>query len=190
MERLKKLADFVEILIISFFVMLMISTYIFRIFTINGDSMRDTLKSGDRIIAWIIGNNPEQGDIVVIRADNSITLNDDNSLEIKDGINKTIVKRVIATGGQTIDIDFGNGAVYVDGERIFEEYLKLGLTHKDEGAFDYPVTVPQGYVFVMGDYRSVSEDSRSAEIGFIPTENIIGEVIFRISPLNKIGKIG
>lgn len=190
MERLRKFADFLEILIISFFVMLMISTYIFRIFTINGDSMRDTLKSGDKVITWNICNNLKQGDIVVIRAENSITLNDGNSLEIKDGINETIVKRIIATGGQTIDIDFGSGAVYVDNKRIFEEYLKLGLTHKDEGAFDYPVTVPQGYIFVMGDYRSVSEDSRSAEIGFIPTENIIGKVIFRISSLNKIRKIG
>lgn len=189
MERLKKILDFTEELIITLFVFMLISTYIFRIFSINGDSMCSTLESDDRIIANLLSHNYERSDIVVINAKNSVTLNDDSSLYISDGINKTIVKRIIATGGQTVDIDFSTGAVFIDGERIFEEYLTFGLTHKDEGAFDYPVTVPEGYVFVMGDNRSESLDSRSDEVGFIPEKDIVGEVIFRILPADKFGTL-
>lgn len=181
MEKVRKILDFIEIFFIAFFCMLLFSTYIMRIFTVSGDSMRDTLKSGDRILTNLIYNKPEQGDIVVIYAGKSVLLDSNDLPEISDGINEIIVKRIIATGGQSVNIDFGSGAVYIDGERFFEDYLTLGLTHKDEGAFDYPVTVPEGYVFVMGDYRSLSEDSRSAEIGFIPEQDIIGKVLFKIS---------
>ncbi|MCM1133154.1 MAG: signal peptidase I [Ruminococcus flavefaciens] len=189
MERLKKLAEFIETLITAFFVATLISAYVFRPFSINGDSMRSTLDSGDKVIVGLLSFSHKQGDIVMIRAEHSVILGDDGSPDISEGIDKTIVKRIIATGGQTVDIDFGTGAVYVDGERIFEKYLRLGLTHKDEGAFDYPVTVPEGYVFVMGDYRSVSLDSRSPEIGFIPEKDILGEVLIRISPFDKFGTL-
>lgn len=151
--------------------------------------MSSTLETGDRVIVNLLSINYGQGDVVVIDSDKSITLNDDNSLCIRDVTNRRIVKRIIATGGQTIDIDFSTGAVFIDGERIFEEYLTFGLTHKDEGAFDYPVTVPDGYVFVMGDNRSESLDSRSAEVGFIPESDIIGKVMLRVSPSERFGTL-
>lgn len=178
MERLKKVLDFAEELIITLFVFMLISAYICRIFTISGDSMRNTLESGDKVIANLLARNYEQGDIVVIDSDESVTLNEDNSLRRYSTENRRIVKRIIAKGGQTVDIDFATGAVTIDGERIFEEYLDFGLTHKDEGAFEYPVTVPDGYYFVMGDNRSESLDSRSSEMGFIPQNDIIGKVVF------------
>ncbi len=151
--------------------------------------MSSTLETGDRVIVNLLSINYGQGDVVVIDSDKSITLNDDNSLCIHDVTNRRIVKRIIATGGQTVDINFSTGAVFIDGERIFEEYLTFGLTHKDEGAFDYPVTVPDGYVFVMGDNRSESLDSRSAEVGFIPESDIIGKVMLRVSPSDRFGTL-
>lgn len=189
MERLRKIFDFIEELIIILFIFMLISTYIIRIFSISGNSMSSTLEDGDRVIASLLPHDYQQGDIVVINSHTSITLNDDNSLRITDSANGRIVKRIIATGGQSVDIDFGAGAVFVDGERIFERYLTYGLTHKDEDAFDYPVTVPDGYVFVMGDNRSVSLDSRSAEMGFVPESDIIGRILLRLSPFDKFGTL-
>lgn len=151
--------------------------------------MSSTLETGERVIVNLLSLNYNQGDIVIIDSDKSVTLNDDNSLFIQNVMNRRIVKRIIAVGGQTVDINFSTGAVFIDGERIFEEYLTFGLTHKDEGAFDYPVTVPNGYVFVMGDNRSESLDSRSAEVGFVPESDIIGRVMLRVSPFDKFGTL-
>ena len=97
--------------------------------------------------------------------------------------NKILVKRVIATGGETVDID-DNGIVYVDGSPLTEPYLTNTVTEK--GNVTYPVKVPEGYAFVLGDNRVVSMDSRYSEIGLVSADQIIGRAVVRIWPIGDI----
>lgn len=179
---------FIETTFIALFITSMIFTYILHIAVVNGESMENTLMPDDRLVTTSWYSSINQGDIVIIYAGDSVTLNDDGSLNIGKGLRKTLVKRVIAVGGQTVDINFERGAVYVDGKMLDESYI-TSLTHMDEGAFTYkyPVEVPEGYVFVMGDNRQVSKDSRSDEIGFVSLESITGKVIMRVFPLDAFG---
>ena len=141
----------------------------FRAVVVVGDSMFDTLADGDRLllISNILYQNPKQGDIVVASKDS-----------FRGG--ECIIKRVIATEGQTVDIDFTTGTVYVDGEALDEPYLYSG-TYRQEGV-KFPLTVDKGCVFVMGDNRMDSKDSRSPDIGLIDERELLGKVIFLMVP--------
>ena len=114
-----------------------------------------------------LGGGIEPGDIVIIRKES-----------FKDG--EPIVKRVIATEGQTVDIDFTAGAVYVDGQLLEEDYIRQP-TYLEEG-LEFPVTVPEGCVFVMGDNRNDSDDSRDPELGPVDTRQILGRAVFLLFP--------
>lgn len=185
-------ADLAETLVITLFVVSLVFTYVVRIFTVSGGSMESTLMPGDKVLVNLLDKVQDTGDIVVIDAKDSFTLAEDGSLVKGEGVDTILIKRVIATGGQTVDIDFVSGAVTVDGVKLHEDYLRLGLTHIDRGAFtgQYPVTVPEGYLFVMGDHRSVSRDSRSPEIGFVPVESVIGTAVLKVYPFSSFGKAG
>jgi len=140
-----------------------------RMVIVSGPSMLPTLQDGDRLILLnnIFYGKPKYGDIVVASKDS-----------FKDG--EPIIKRVIATEGQTVDIDFESGVVFVDGIALDEPYINTPTTLKEGTAF--PLTVAEGCVFVMGDNRNDSLDSRSTEIGQIDCREILGRVLFLLIP--------
>lgn len=158
----------IYILIISTVVM----TFFFRTVTVKGSSMTDTLISKDKLIISMFHYTPENGDIVVITHGAMY--------------DQPIIKRVIATEGQTIAIDYDSGDVIVDGVILEEDYIK-GVTHQLSNPVELPMTVPEGYVFVMGDNRSGSSDSRTKRIDIIPVQNIVGKAIVRIYPFENMG---
>ena len=136
---------------------------------VSGPSMRETLQHQDCLLvmnAHLCGGF-EAGDIVIIRKES-----------FKDG--EPIVKRVIATEGQTVDIDFAEGIVYVDGEALEEDYIREP-TYTAEGT-EFPLTVPEGSIFVMGDNRNGSSDSRDYRLGTVDTRYVIGKAAFLIYP--------
>ena len=136
--------------------------------------MYDNYYDGDRLIVTTITGEIKQGDVVVI----------------VDALNKPIIKRVIATEGQTVDIDNSTGTVYIDGEELDNTQFDVenGITYLSEGAtLDFPQVVPEGCVFVLGDNRLVSLDSRYTEVGMIPTEKILGKALLRIYPFGRFG---
>ncbi len=187
-KLMRDICEIAETVIIAVFAVTLVFTFIFRMATVSGRSMENTLLPDDRIVSSTLFYSVECGDIIIINADNSVLLDENNNVKYGAGLGKQIVKRVIATGGQTVDIDFEKGTVSVDGNILNEEYI-TGLTHLDEGAFtgQYPITIPEGYCFVLGDNRGISKDSRSLEVGLIPEEKIAGEVIMVISPFHRFG---
>ncbi len=138
----------------------------FRIVNVDGLSMYPTLQHADKIITSDLFYSPEVGDIVVVQTD---TYGQD-----------PLVKRIIAVGGQTVDIDFELGIVYVDGVALDEPYVNsLTLERED---FSGPITIPEGYLFLMGDNRNRSTDSRSNMVGLVDERCIIGKVYFILFP--------
>ena len=159
-------------------VLTMLFAFVVRVSAVSGESMEDTLHGGDYLLVSDVLYTPKQGDIVVIT---KLGLEEYFGLKGAD----TIVKRIIATQGQEVYVDYETGKVYVDGECIDEPYIKTPTTRRGDMAF--PVTVPQGHVFVMGDNRNGSTDSRTTAIGMIDERRIVGKVLFRLYPLNQIG---
>lgn len=185
---LDDILDMIESAIAVILVVVMFFTYIIRIAVVDGKSMSPTLETDDKLIVRSIGYTPEDGDVVVINNEKTHLISESGKVVEGDGLEKVIVKRIIAKGGQTIDIDFENGIVTVDGRQLDEKYISEPTT-RDEYAFTYPLTVPEGYVFVMGDNRNLSMDSRHPEIGLVPEESIVGEAVFRFYPFGKFGGI-
>lgn len=153
--------------IFLFAIISILFTFFIKDVNIDGQSMKNTLFDGDKAILTSFLYTPEVGDIVAIDAEQQI--------------GKTIIKRVIATEGQTIKIDYDKNRVIVDGIVLDEDYVASPTIMPTIG-WDVPETVPVGYVFVMGDNRSVSLDSRSGSIQLIPKTMILGKAQFVIYP--------
>ena len=155
---------------------LLVFSLLFRIVIVSGPSMNQTLTDGDwlLLISNVFYTEPKIGDIIVASKDSF-----DNGTPI--------IKRVIATEGQTVDIDFVQGIVYVDGVALDEEYTNTP-TNLREGV-SFPLTVDEGCVFVMGDNRNESRDSRSPDIGMVDCREILGKAIVRLFPGTDGGNI-
>ena len=147
----------------------------FRVVVVVGESMYDTLFHGDRLVLLsnVFYNEPQRGDIIVASKDS-----------FRNG--ECIVKRVIATEGQKVDIDFSRGIVYVDDVALEEDYIYSPTTLYE--GISFPLIVDEGCVFVMGDNRMDSKDSRSPEIGLIDKREILGKAIFLLFPGTHYGE--
>lgn len=185
---LNDLCDMIETILVSIFVVLLLFTFVLKVATVEGDSMKQTLFDGDRLIVSSINYTPKQGDVVIINAWNAYIFDKNNEVKQGVGLGKRIVKRIIATAGQEVNIDFETGAVSVDGQVLTETYINSPTT-RDEGAFAYPITIPEGYAFVLGDNRGVSKDSRHPSVGLIPEKDIVGKVVLRVYPFSSFGTI-
>ncbi len=155
--------------------MMVVLLLLFRVVIVDGTSMNHTLLDGDYLL--LLSNslyrNVEQGDIVVI-----------SKASFEDGT--PIVKRVIATEGQTVDIDFSTGTVYVDGVALEEDYIN-SPTYTNGGT-EFPLVVEEGCVFVMGDNRGVSLDSRYPEVGLVDEREILGKAVLLFLPGTNAGE--
>ncbi len=149
-------------------VFILIFTFVARVIVVSGPSMENTLQNGNVIVIWSLLYEPKQGDIVVLTQQ---SYQEDS-----------IVKRIIATGGQQVDIDYERGTVSVDGAVLDEPYIKEAMRVPDYGASVTSVTVPEGCLFVMGDNRNHSADSRYKPIGIIDSRCVIGKAVVVLYP--------
>ena len=169
--------EVIELFAAAFLVFILMCTFLIRLVTVNGDSMNYTLYDSDRLFISNTLYAPKSGDIVVIQVPQAEK-------------QPPLIKRIIATEGQVIDIDFATWQVTVDGQIIDEPYInRVEASMLNLGAYTYPHTVGEGMAFVMGDNRNYSRDSRSSDIGEIDYRNIVGKVIVRVFPFDRIGKV-
>ena len=159
----RDLYEWIQALVCSVLAVVLLFTFVIRLIGVDGSSMEPTLKHGDRLLVLnsLVYNDYQYGDIVVLRKDTFLQ--------------EPVVKRVIATENQTVDIDFSTGSVYVDGKLLKEDYVNE-LTFTDEGT-EFPLTVPEGSIFVMGDNRNHSTDSRDTRLGTVDARYVIGKAV-------------
>lgn len=162
--------DYFESIIFTLVIYTFILAFVARPVSVPGTSMLDTLYDGDKLIITNLFYKPSHGDVVAISQGQHY--------------NKPIIKRVIAVGEQSLYIDFVSGEVFVDGEKLYEPYIKNSTTK--QGDTTIPEIIPKGYVFVMGDNRDDSHDSRYYDIGLIKETDILGKAEFIVLPFNRI----
>ena len=165
--------DWYEAMVFALVILVAAFSFFIRLIMVSGSSMVPTLYENDRLIVWAAGYTPARGDVVVV----------DDYIDY----GKPLVKRVIAKGGDEVDIDFVTGTVSVNGTVLEEPYVAQPTYESFD--VEFPMTVPEGTVFVLGDNRNASSDSRTSVIGCIDERDVMGKVVFRFSPFNRMGGI-
>ncbi len=171
----REMLEWVEAIVIAVIIAFVIRTFIMTVVKVDGQSMENTLHDSERLIVWRLGYEPTNDDIIIF--------------EPKCAPGSYYVKRVIATEGQTVVVDYGTNSVYVDGEKLDEPYIKEKMEIYPYSASSDEYTVPEDCVFVMGDNRNHSSDSRNPDVGFVTKESILGKVVLRFWPLNTLGTV-
>ena len=172
-KRRAEVYDWIQCIIFALVFCVLLFVFAVRMVNVVGHSMVPTLEQSDKVVISNLFYHPKQGDVVVLRKQ---TL-----------MQEPIVKRIIATEGQTVDIDFDDGVVYVDGKALDEPYVNEPVHDREN--FEGKITVPEGCVFVMGDNRNASTDSRDARLGCVDTRYIMGRVYFTLFPVKNIGVV-
>ena len=182
-KPISSLIDYAEIFVIALSLVIIIFSLFIRVCKVTGPSMENTLIAGEKLIITNIGYTPKRGDIIVFHQTGTL--------------NEPIVKRVIATAGETVDIDFNDyckvTVTDADGNKFVldeNEYKNLDSDYATvKCEYELPYTVPEGCIFVMGDNRNHSTDSRSVLIGPVDERRVLGKVILRISPFDRFGRV-
>lgn len=166
-----------QALVVALVTLILLFTFVGRIIGVDGQSMMSTLHHKDMLLLQSIGYTPRQGDVVVLTKEFA-------------NVTQPIVKRVIATGGQTVDIDYDEGTVSVDGEVLYEPYINEAMRYPDsQWETITHVTVPEGSIFVMGDNRNHSSDSRDERLGVIDERYVLGRAVCVLFPFDNFGLI-
>ena len=165
--------DWLQSIVFAIIACVLLFMFVARVVTVDGSSMNPTLLHGDRLIVSNLSHKYEQGDVIVFVA--------------PEFMDEPLIKRVIATEGQLVEINFDKGIVRVDGEEQYEPFIAELTT--DSQDYDGPVEVPKGCVYVMGDNRNHSTDSRTTEIGCVDTRYVLGKAYFVMFPLKSFGPV-
>ncbi len=171
---LLEIYDLAEMLGVVTVIVMVLFAFVGRLNIVDGHSMDMTLANGEYLVVSDLFYTPTPGDIVVIHDQTAAPYDD------------PIVKRVIAVGGQTVDIDFTTWTLTVDGEVVEEPYRYLDPRRFLGADYSFPITVPEGEIFVLGDNRHNSADSRQSEIGTVDARCVVGKAVARVFPLNKL----
>lgn len=184
------LFEYAEMFVFAAVAVILLMTFALRMCVVSGPSMNNTLQNGERLLVSDLFYTPKQGDIIVFH----------QTSDTSDTFNEPIVKRVIATGGQHVKIDYAAAKVYVSDDEVFEEtevldesgyaYFSGGIWR--ESAMNRSADVyhvPEGHLFVLGDNRNVSADSRYSEVSFVDERRVLGKVLCRVTPFSKLGKV-